>query len=146
MRASCPVEKKVIMSSHQRPPLQARPTPLPATIDDWERKIKHGLTLNDHVEAVHLQLWDDSPEYRAFLEAVWDSDAVEGSLACDNHEAARLLREKAKTIDGNPAGRKNIDTLKKSLGVVLNRYGNSRKDRRHTVHGQRVPTDNGTEE
>jgi len=133
------------MSSHIRPPTQVRPAPLPAEIDDWERKIKHGLTLNDHVEAVHLMLWEDSPEYRAFLEAVWDSDAVEGSLSIDSTMAAQLLREKAKTIDGNPAGKKNLDTLKKSLGVVLNRYGNSRKERRHTVHGQVVPTDNGTE-
>jgi hypothetical protein len=133
------------MSAHHRPPLQVKPTPLPTAIDDWERKIKHGLTLNDHVEAVHLMLWEENPEYRAFLEAVWDSDAVEGSLSIDSTMAAQILREKAKAIDGNPAARKNLDTLKKSLGVVLNRYGNSRKERRHTVHGQVVPTDNGTE-
>jgi hypothetical protein len=122
-----------------RSALQPRPTPLPTKIEDWDRKIKGGMTLNDHVETVHLMLWDETPEYRAFLEAVWDSDAVEGSLAIDNTMAAMLLRDKAKTIDGNPVGRKNLDTIKKSLGVVLRRYGNDRKERRHTVGGQIVP-------
>jgi len=134
-----------MMSSHIRPPTQARPAPLPVTTDDLERKLKSGLTLNDHVEAVYLILWNESADFRAFLEAVWDSDAIEGSLSIDSTMAAMLLREKAKALDGNPAGKKNLDTLKKSLSVVLNRYGISRKERRHTVHGQVVPADNGTD-
>ena len=84
---------------------RSRPTPLPAKMDDWERKIKSVRMLNDYVEDVHRALWDGDPKYREFLEAVWDSDAVEGSLAIDNTMAAMMIREKAKDIDGNPVGK-----------------------------------------
>jgi len=114
-------------------------------MEEWERKIKSERTLNDHVEDVHVALYDDSSEYRRLLEAVWDSDAVEGSLAIDNTLAAAMLRDKAKGISGNPVGDKKLDTIVKSLTVVLRRYHNSRKERRHTVEGQFIPmpNDNG---
>ena len=121
--------------------IQARPQPLPAKIDTWVRKIKSTKMLNDYVEDAHRALWDDNPEYRTLLEAVWDSDAVEGSLAIDNTMAARLIREKAATMDGNPVGTKKLDTIVKSMGVILRRYEFSRNERRHTVEGQViVPT------
>lgn len=120
---------------------RSRPTPLPAKMDDWERKIKSVRMLNDYVEDVHRALWDGDPKYREFLEAVWDSDAVEGSLAIDNTMAAMMIREKAKDIDGNPVGKKKLDTVVKALGVVLRRYEASRKERRHTIHGERVAAD-----
>jgi hypothetical protein len=118
--------------------VQPRPAPLPVKMKDWVRANKSSLTLNDHVEAIHQSLWDTSDEYRAFLEAVWDSDAVEGSLAIDNTMAAMLIREKAAKVDGNPVAHKRLDTIVKSLGVVLRRYQNSRKERRDTVAGTRV--------
>jgi hypothetical protein len=118
----------------------ARPAPLPAKIDDWERKNKSSLTLNDHVESVHRTLWDSDEEYRRYLEAVWDSDAVEGSLAIDNVKAAEMIREKALKLDGNPVGTKKLDTIVRSLNVVLRRYENSRKERRETVQGVMVPS------
>ena len=124
--------------------VQARPTPLPARIDEWERKIKNERTLNDHVEDVHIALYDDSPDYRRLLEAVWDSDAVEGSLAIDNTMAAMMIRDKAKDMPGNPVGAKKLDTIVKSLTVVLRRYHNSRKERRHTIEGTILPNENGT--
>jgi len=126
--------------------VQARPTPLPARIDEWERKIKNERTLNDHVEDVHIALYDDSPDYRRLLEAVWDSDAVEGSLAIDNTMAAMMIRDKAKDMPGNPVGAKKLDTIVKSLTVVLRRYHNSRKERRHTIEGTILPNDNGVTE
>lgn len=119
--------------------LRARPTPLPAKSDNWQRKIKSARTLNDHVEDVHLSLWDDNPEYRQFLEAVWDSDAIEGSLSIDNTMAAIMLRDKAKNIEGNPVDKKKLDTIVKSLGIVLRRYEFSRRERRHTVEGIKMP-------
>jgi hypothetical protein len=128
------------MSTNQ---LRPRPEPLPEKTEDWERKIKSGLTLNDHVEVAHLALWNSNDQYRAYHEAVWDSDALEGSISIDATMAAQMLRGYAKEkLAGNPAGEKNLDTIKKSLGVVLRRYGNSRKERRHTVAGQVVPGDN----
>lgn len=127
--------------------LKPRPDPLPTKIDEWERKIKSTRMLNDYVEDVHRMLWDDSKEYRDFLEAVWDSDAIEGSLAIDNVMAAEMIREKAKELDGSPVGNKKLDTIVKSLGVILRRYENSRKERRNTVQGVRVPSpENGVAE
>jgi hypothetical protein len=123
--------------------LHPRPVQLPASIDEWERKIKTERTLNDHIEDLHLMLWNDSEDYRRFLEAVWDSDAVEGSLAIDNVKAAELLREKARTIAGHIVGTKKLDTIVKSLGVVLRRYEFSRKERRHTVEGKIVRDGDG---
>jgi len=125
--------------------LRVRPTPLPAKSDNWQRKIKSVRTLNDYVEDVHLALWDDSPEYRQFLEAVWDSDAIEGSLSIDNTMAAIMLRDKAKNIEGNPVDKKKLDTIVKALGIVLRRYEFSRRERRHTVKGVTVPFENGAE-
>jgi hypothetical protein len=119
--------------------LQRRPSPLPAKIDDWQRKNKSSLTLNDYVEQIHRSLWDDDPSYRAYLEAVWDSDAVEGSLAIDNMMAAMKIRDKAPEFDGNPVGSKKLDTIVRSMNVVLRRYENSRKERRETVQGVQVP-------
>jgi hypothetical protein len=119
------------------PHARLKPEPLPAKISEWERAIESGLTLNDHVEQVHVMLYDESPEYRAFLEAVYDEDAVEGSLSADNYKAAELLREKARKI-GNPCGGKKLSPLAKSLNVVLRRYRKSRLERRDTVGGTRV--------
>jgi hypothetical protein len=133
-------EANMATSSSLRP----RPEPLPTKIDEWERKIKSERTLNDYVEDIHRMLWDNDTEYRNFLEAVWDSDAVEGSLSIDNTMAAMMIRDKAREIDGNPVGKKKLDTIVKSLGVCLRRYENSRRERRNTVKGQRVPNpDNG---
>jgi hypothetical protein len=125
--------------------VRARPTPLPASIEDWQRKIKSERTLNDHVEDLHVMCWSESPDYRKYLEAVWDSDAVEGSLSIDNVKAAEMIREKARTIAGNPIANKKLDPIVKSLGVVLRRYQASRKERRNTVDGRIVPTENNGE-
>jgi hypothetical protein len=125
--------------------LEGRPNPLPAKMDEWERKIKITRTLNDYVEDAHKILWDESPEYQNYLEAVWDSEAIEGSLALDNVMAATMLREKAMTIEGSILGKKKLDAIIKSLGIVLRRYQFSRKERRNTIEGQIVPGDNSTE-
>jgi hypothetical protein len=125
--------------------IRQRPTPLPVSIEDWERRVKTERTLNDHVEDLHITLWSEDEEYRQYLEAVWDSDAVEGSLSIDNVFAAKKIRDKALTLSGNPVGGKKLDPIVKSLGVVLRRYQKSRRERRHTVDGRIVPNDNGVE-
>jgi hypothetical protein len=73
------------------------------------------------------------------LTAVYDEQAVEGSLAADNIEAARMIREKAKTIEDHSLAHEKLATISKSLGVVLRRYHLSRKERRQIVDGQVVP-------
>ena len=62
------------------------------------RKLKGRRTLNDQVEDVHIALYDSDKGYTDFLYAVYDEQAVEGSLAADNFKAAELIREKAKKM------------------------------------------------
>jgi hypothetical protein len=117
--------------------------PLPEKIEDWQRKIKAERTLNDLVEELHRMVWDSDPRYRALLKAVYDEQAVEGSLSCDNTLAAMALRDKAEKMDGNEVKNEKLATINKALGVVLRRYGQSRKERRNMLGGEIVPGTGG---
>jgi hypothetical protein len=124
--------------------LKPLPPKLPEKIDDWERKVKFERSLNDQVEDIHRRLVDEGEEYRGYLYAVWDEQAVEGSLAADNFKAAEMIRAQAQNSPGyEEVGRQKLATLVKVLGVVLRRYGASRKDRRNMVGGEVVGNDNG---
>lgn len=125
-------------SSSSKSALRPMPPELPAHIEDWQRKIKQERTLNDMIEDVHRVLVED-PQYRSYLRASWDSQAVEGSLSCDNTMAAIMIRNKAKDMGSDVASEK-LATINQSLGVVLRRYGASRKERRNTVGGEIVPS------
>lgn len=118
---------------------------LPADIDDWTRHIKAERTLNDLVEDIHRQLVNESERYRALLRATYDAHAVEGSLSMDNALAAMMIRDKAKDIGSEVAGEK-LAIINMALGVVLRRYKASRKQRRNTVGGEQVPTDDNNGE
>ena len=121
--------------------VQIKPTALPATRDELlaRKTMKRGPTLNDDVDRIHVILWDN-PDYRRFHDAVFDADAVEGSLTADNFEAARIIREYARQHDEvSYIGRKNLTTLVKSMNVVLRRYHMSRQERATTVQGEAVP-------
>jgi hypothetical protein len=120
--------------------LKPRPANLPAKITEWERFIKQERTLNDLVEDIHRMLWDESEDYRNFLEAVYDEDAVEGSLSADNTMAAMMIRDKAKT-QTSEVGTKKLATISKALNVVMRRYHADRKRRRNTIGGEFVPPD-----
>jgi hypothetical protein len=119
----------------------ARPPapPLPATTKDMldQRKGDLSRTLNDLVEEVHVRLYDKS-DYRDLLSAVWDSEAVEGSLSADTYSAAAMIRAEAKSR-GSLVKDKNLATISRSLGVVLRRFDLDRKTRRHMVDGKVVP-------
>src|SRR5262245_16368762 len=115
------------------------PHPLPITPEELEahRKVFHQPTLNDVVHEYHIKLWSN-PKYRGFLDAVYDEDAVEGSLALDNGEAARMIRDIAITEEDKRLASKKLATIVKALNVVLRRYGISRKERAAEVAGQIV--------
>jgi hypothetical protein len=114
--------------------------PLPEKIQDWQRFLKQERTLNDMLEDVHRALVDENDQYRSYLRAVWDSHAVEGSLAADNLMAASLLREKAKDM-GNELQNEKLAIIVKVLGIVLRRYHASRKERRNMIGGEMVPSE-----
>lgn len=120
--------------------------PLPEKMDDWVRYIKAERSFNDIVEEVHRVLVPESPEYRALLRATYDAHAVEGSLAADNVLASMMIRDKAKALEIADVANEKLAIINMALGVVLRRYHASRKQRKNTVGGQEVPTDdNGNE-
>lgn len=117
---------------------------LPTSVDKFLalRKLKAKRTLNDQIEDVHLHLIEVDG-YVSYLNAVYDEQAVEGSLSADNVMAAMMLREKAVEMGNSELGKEKLASISKALGVVLRRYGLSRKERRNMVDGEVVPGDNG---
>ena len=113
---------------------------LPQTVEELlaQRKPMVGRTLNDYVEDIHVKLWPN-PTYQKLLDAVYDEDAVEGSLTADNLEAAGMIREFAAGEGQVPqvAGRKKA-TIVKALNVVMRRYHMSRGERAVTLGGEPV--------
>lgn len=113
-------------------------TPLPATVLDLikQRTGRFEKTLNDMVEELYLKLWENA-QFKRLLDAVTDGEAVEGSLGCDDHEAARMLRELARK-EHSPIQDKPIASYKLALKVVMRRYQMSRKQRKLELHGSTV--------
>jgi hypothetical protein len=102
-----------------------------------QRKSLRTRTLNDYVEDVFLREYDTHPQLRAFLDAVGNADAVEGSVLADDFMAAQIIREAAP--DGSPVKLKSLAAIRLALGVVLRRYGISRRERRDLLGGEIVP-------
>lgn len=117
--------------------------PVPRHLDEWVRKSPFNRTLNDLVEEIHIELVNSNENYRKFLDAVYDEQAVEGSLVADNLEAARIIREAALKERKVAVSNQKLATLSKALNLVLKRYNQSRKDRRNTVGGHRVDDTGG---
>jgi hypothetical protein len=121
------------------------PPPLPDTVRGFmaHRKSDSKRTLNDQIEEIHLSLYETDDAYTKLLYAVYDEQAVHGSLAADNTIAAQIIHEKAKKIPNVEVSRQNYATIWKSLCVVLRRYGLSRSERRDLLHGEAVPNPHG---
>ena len=117
--------------------------PLPEKIEEWVRHIKAERTLNDLVEDIHRILVNENPQYRAYLRATWDAHAVTGSLSFDNCKACEMIQTKAVEIGSTEVAEEKLAVINLSLGVVLRRYDASRKQRRDTVGGERVHSENG---
>jgi hypothetical protein len=104
---------------------------LPVHSADLNRKNLTHRTINDEVESLFLPLYEENADFRELLEAVYDSEAVEGSLRADDYDAATLLRTSAPA--GSRVSQANKETLRRALNVVLRRYNISRNERRGTV-------------
>jgi hypothetical protein len=118
---------------------------LPSNVEDFRerRALSAHRTLNDIVEEITLTLYR-TEKFRKYIDAVYDEQAVEGSLAADNIMAATMIRDEAKRLGRPEAAEQKLATLSKSLGVVLRRYNASRKARRDMIGGEIVPaTNNG---
>ena len=136
--------KKEVMSNIEKA-LRVTAPALPATREQWQRDMKGVRTINDYVEDIHMLLVDDKDKrerYLALLSAVYDEQAMEGSLSCDNCLAAAMIRDRAKALgEHSPLVTEKLATISKALGVVLRRYHQSRKERRNMIGGQAVPND-----
>jgi hypothetical protein len=132
--------KEVIVMTTRNVNLREAP-PLPEKIKDWERFIETERTLNDLVEDIHRILVNENPEYRAYLRAVYDQHAITGSLSFDNCKACEILQAKAVEIGSTEVANEKLAIINLALGVVLRRYHKSRKQRRNTVGGERIPTE-----
>jgi hypothetical protein len=118
--------------------------PLPSNVADFVSQRKTGLarTLNDLVEEAHLALYEDE-NYLRFLNAVYDGQAVEGSLAADNFMAAQIIRNWAHKNGKGQLSREHLAPIVNALGVVLRRYRLSRKERRNMLDGKIIEGSNG---
>lgn len=124
--------------------LKPVPPALPESSNEYLafRKLKEDRDLNDLVEEIHLKLIDDQ-RYRRFRYAIYDEQAIEGSLAMDNAEAAQMVRDYAKKNSVTEVAEQKKATIAKILGVVERRYGQSRVERRNRLGGKIVPSGNG---
>jgi hypothetical protein len=113
--------------------------PLPKTVADLMafRKTKSARTLNDLVEAAYLKLYDNE-KFNAYLNAVYDEQAVEGSTSIDNAMAALMIKELAKKDGVVELSSQKLASISKALNIVGRRYGFSRKERQNMLHGEPV--------
>jgi hypothetical protein len=121
------------------PQLRA-PPPLPITTRDLlaSRKLKARRTINDLVEDVTVKLWEDRTFMR-YVDGVYDSMAVEGSMEIDDVMAALMIRDTAKKSGNDELAMQKLDSIVHAMRVVLRRYGQGRKERREMMGGEIVP-------
>ena len=118
--------------------IHPRGEPLPATTDEWNLRLvaKTKLKLVDEVHQFHLELVND-PEYRKFINPLWNEDAVEGSNKADDLEAAHLIRELAKDQRPNSLTAKATKhAIAGKLGFAQGRHNLSRRQRRQQALDQ----------
>lgn len=96
--------------------------------------------INDIVEDAFVALYDPEkhPRFVSLVTGAWNSDSVEGTLAADDHEAARYIRGYAEKENLPLIPEKKLAALVQALHVVMRRYHLSRSERRVTVNGEQV--------
>jgi len=109
---------------------QLRASPLPTTRSALEasRVLKRRPTILDLIEPIVIALWEDE-NFTKLVDAVVDSDSVEGSTDADDQEAARMIREYAKSNRHPEVAKRNLKTLTHALRLVLKRFGQGRAQR-----------------
>ena len=113
------------------------PAPLPTTTQDLlaQRRLKAKRTINDLVEDVVIKLWENDT-FMKLIDAVYDSDTVEGSMDIDDTLAAMMIRDAAKEAGNEELAGKKLDVIVHAMRVVLRRYGQDRRERRNTIGGK----------
>lgn len=113
-------------------------TPLPKTTEDLLAQRKRPLirSFNDYVDEIFVRHWEDR-SFLKYIEGTSDADCVEGSISCDDHEAAIILREYARK-EKNEFGSKPMQAWKLALKLAMRRCLVDRKRRRSMIHGETV--------
>lgn len=105
--------------------------PLPATRSGLLAgyKLKRRRNINDLVEEIIVKLWDQHEEFMKYVNAIYDEQAVEGSLNDDDVMAALIIRDIAKKDKHVEVAAQNVATIKRAMRVGLRRFGISRPER-----------------
>lgn len=108
--------------------------PVPRDVSGWEKSVPL-FNLNEAVRGVFWKILAgetdiEREDFLKYLDGIYDSQTIEGTLALDNAEAARIIRNTAKKLGQSRLGETKLDAVIKSLNHVLKRAGLARKDRR----------------
>src|SRR5262245_9599626 len=97
---------------------------LPQTRADLlaQYKLKRKRSINDLVEEIIVKLWVSDDDFMKYVEAIYDSQAVEGSLAEDDTMAAQIIRNFARKENHAEVGMQNLHTIKLAMRVGLRRF------------------------
>jgi hypothetical protein len=104
------------------------PTTSKGLLDQRTRMRKR--TLNQDVEAIHLKLWDEDPDYQLLFRAIYKEEAVEGSFPAENFLAAQRVRVCAQQHEFTIAAGANLTAIVKALLRVRILLQQGRKQRR----------------
>jgi hypothetical protein len=104
---------------------------LPETRDDLlaQYKLKRRRSINDLVEEVIVKLWDNDDNFMKYVEAIYDSQAIEGSMDDDDVMAALIIRDTAKRDKHVEVADQNVHTIKLAMRVALRRFDLGRGQR-----------------
>jgi hypothetical protein len=90
----------------------------------------HKKTIIDHVQEIHELLIEDQ-EYQKYLKAIFNSQAVEGSVRDDRAVAAQMIRAKAREVGKVELLSENLASIRTALTYAEGRYeGLSLSERR----------------
>jgi hypothetical protein len=107
------------------------PPPLPETRKDLMKqyKLKRHRSINDLVEEIIVKLWDNDANFMKYVNAIYDSQAVEGSMDDDDVMAALIIRDTAKRDKHVEVADQNVHTIKLAMRVALRRFDLGRGQR-----------------
>jgi len=131
-----------LVSMSEATALRPAAPPLPATRTELLAgyKLKRRRNINDLVEEIIVRLWDSDENFMKYVAAIYDSDAVEGSLVEDDTMAALIIRDIAKKEKQMEVADKNLHTIKLAMKVGLRRFGVSRPERDEEAQRLASPT------
>jgi len=137
------VRDSVKQSAHKNMAIEVKKAyPVPTRLEDWHYRNPHRKTIIDYVDEVHRELMvsDAGVDYRKYLDPIFDSESIEGKMARDDQEAARLIREYARDNTDKHAhvATANLQTVMSAMFRVWNLYNMGRRQRANAYEAKRA--------